>query len=107
MIKWVEVKKGDKIVFNSGNGRGSIVKVKNKGYHFMPAKIGMRLNGEKSPIGKLEMFILTDIKWFKFEDEYITNCYVTRCKDNTSFLISDRNLQRYFSKTQLSSLGGI
>ena len=107
MIKWVEVKKGDKIIFNSDNGRGSIVKIKNKGFHFMPAKIGMRLNGIISPIGKLEIFIVSDFKWFKFEDEYITNCYVTRCKDNTSFLISDRNLQRYFSKTEQSRLGGI
>ena len=67
MTKWVEVKKGDKIIFNSDNGKGSVVKIKNKGYCFMPAKIGMRLNGEKSPIGKFEMFILTDFKWFKFE----------------------------------------
>lgn len=107
MTQWVEVKKGDRIVFNAENGRGSVVKIENKGRYFMPAKIGMRLNGEKSPIGRFEPFIITDFKWFKFEDDHIINCYLTRCSDNTQFTISNRNLQRYFSKSSLSSLSGI
>lgn len=106
MTKWVEVKKGDRIIFKSGNGKGSVVKVKNKGFYFMPAKIGMRLNGVKSPIGNSELFVITDFVVLKYEGEYLVNCHLTRCKDSTQFIVNERNLQRYFSKINQSSLGG-
>lgn len=105
MTQWVEIKKGDKIVFNSGHGKGSVVKVKNKGHYFMPAKVGMRLSGDKSPIARYEEFVVTDLDWFKFKNKYVHNCYLTRCHDNVLFIVSYDHLQRYFSKTNRSSLG--
>ena len=105
MTKWVEVRKGDRIVFKEKNGKGSVVKVKNKGFYFMPAKIGMRLNGAKSPIGKSELFIVNDFVVIKYEGEYLVNCHLTRCKDSTQFIVNERNFQKYFAKINQSSLG--
>lgn len=104
MTQWVEAKKGDKIVFSAASGRGSVVSIRNKGFYFMPAKTGMKLNGIKKPIGKFEMFIITDIQVKKFEKHHIVNCHLTRFKDNTSFIVCNKSLQRYFSKINSSSL---
>ena len=59
MIKSTEVKSGDRIVFNHSSGKGSVVRTKNKGYFFMPSKLGMRISGEKSPIARNEIFVFT------------------------------------------------
>ena len=105
MTKWVEVRKSDRIIFKEKNGKGSVVKVENKGFYFMPAKLGMRLSGIKSPIGNSEMFVVSDFEVIKYEGKYMVNCYLTRCKDSIQFIVNERNLQRYFCKINQSSLG--
>ena len=98
MNKIVEIKKGDKIIFKAGNGKGSVVFTKNKGNYFMPAKFGMRIDGIKSPIGKYESFIINNFTTQKFENKYIVKCTLTRCKDYVQFQISEDQLFRNFAK---------
>lgn len=107
MNQWTELKKGDRIVFRAKNGKGSVVKVKNKGHYFMPAKLGMRLRGEKSPIGKFENFVVSDLAYKEFEGKYIMYACLSRCSDSIQFIVNYPDLQRYFAKTNISSLGGI
>ena len=50
MTKYVEIRKGDIIIFNKKTGTGSFVNIKGKGNYFMPSKKEIRLDGQKLPI---------------------------------------------------------
>ena len=104
--KWVEVRNGDSVYFIGNTGEGSVVKTENHGRYFMPAKIGMRIKGVKSPIMKMERFIFADSKVQKVDGcERIIKCFLTRIEDSTVFAVSERQLHRYFGKSNESSLG--
>ena len=98
MNKTVEVKKGDRIIFKAGNGKGSVVMTKNKGNYFMPAKFGMRIDGLKSPIGQSEVFVINNFEVQKFENKHIVKCTLTRCKDCIQFHLSEFILIRLLIK---------
>tara|TARA_B000000557_G_C20677509_1_gene401656 strand:- start:260 stop:592 length:333 start_codon:yes stop_codon:yes gene_type:complete len=105
--KWTEVRYGDYVYFKGKTGTGSVVKTESRGRFFMPAKIGMRIKGEKFPILKNERFILTNSKVLHAEGtDRIIKCFLTRCSDNTTMIISERQFQQYFYKTNQSNLGG-
>jgi hypothetical protein len=104
--KWVELRNGDTVYFIRNSGEGSVVKTESHGRYFMPAKIGMRIKGIKNPIMKFEKFIFTNSRVQKSEGcERIVKCYLTRIEDSTIFAISERQLHKYFGKSNESSLG--
>tara|TARA_Y100000589_G_scaffold312055_1_gene331975 strand:- start:941 stop:1261 length:321 start_codon:yes stop_codon:yes gene_type:complete len=99
-----EVKTSDILLFKENHGKGSIVKVKNRGYYFMPAKFGMRIKGEKKPIAKFERFVFNGYVVQKFDKDRIIKCYLTRLEDGTNFAISETELYNYFCKSSRSFL---
>lgn len=104
--KWVELRNGDSVYFIGNSGTGSVVKTESHGRYFMPAKVGMRIKGEKSPIAFRERFIFTASKIQKVDGcERIIKCFLTRIEDSTIFAVSERQLHKYFGKTNESSLG--
>ena len=103
----VELKKGDLVFFKENHGQGSVVKIKSKGLYFMPAKFGMRISGEKSPIAKFEKFVFNDYVVQKKTNKRIIKCNLTRISDGTQFAISENELYNYFCKTNNSFLGDI
>mgnify|MGYP006892426384 CR=1 FL=1 len=104
--KWVEVRNGDTVYFIGNSGSGSVVKTENHGRYFMPAKVGMRIKGEKSPISNMEKFIFTNSTIQKVDgSERIIKCLLTRIEDSTVFAISESQMHRYFGKSNESSLG--
>ena len=104
--RWVELRNGDSVCFIGNSGTGSVVKTERHGRYFMPAKVGMRIKGEKSPILRMERFIFTESKIQKVDGcNRIIKCFLTRIEDSTIFAISERQLHKYFGKTNESSLG--
>lgn len=108
MTKWVEIRNGDTILFKQKTGKGSVVFTANHGNFFMPAKIGMRIKGNKKPIQKNEEFIFNEsIVQSVSGTTRVVKCTLTRKLDNSSFYISEMDLMRYFSKSNRSNLGGL
>ena len=108
MNKWVEIKTNDILIFNSKTGSGSVVETANHGRYFMPAKIGMRLKGEKKPIVRNERFIFSNAKVQKVDgSNRIVKFTLLREIDGTIFSISENDIQTYFAKSPRSSLGGM
>jgi len=104
-MKYTEVKENDIMIFSSPTGTGSVVKTENHGYYFMPAKIGMRLKGKKSPILKNERFVFTNYRVQKADSGgRIIKCILTRLSNGTNFAISEDFFHRYFKKIDLSNL---
>lgn len=107
MTKWVETKNNDSLYFSAETGKGSIVETEKHGRYFMPAKIGMRLKGKKSPIRKYERFTFSGYKIQKVEgNRRVLKFFLIREFDGHMFAISEENAQKYFSKSSESSLGG-
>lgn len=105
---YTELKNNDLIVFNQKTGSGSIVETKNHGCYFMPAKIGMRLSGIKTPLRKNEQFIYNNYVVQKAEGfDRIIKLFITRIQDGKVFAISEDQLHKNFAKLNRSSLGGI
>ena len=106
-IKWIEVKNGDAVYFKEKTGSGSVVKTKNHGRYFMPAKIGMRIKGEINPIEKHERFIFQNSKVQMVDgSSRIVKCFLVRVSDNSNLAISEQQLMQYFYKKDESSLSG-
>ena len=107
MIKWVEIRQGDTILFKEKTGKGSVVFTSNNGNYFMPAKVGMRIKGVKKPIEKNEEFIFNgSTVQAASGTSRIVKCELLRLSDNISFFVSEMDLMAYFSKSDKSSLGG-
>ena len=107
MIKWVEIRQGDTILFKEKTGKGSVVFTSNNGNYFMPAKVGMRIKGIKKPIEKNEEFIFNgSTVQAASGTSRIVKCELLRLSDNISFFVSEMDLMAYFSKSDKSSLGG-
>ena len=92
-----ELKPSDVVVFNSESGTGSFVKVKNKGIYFMPAKKGLRLEGEVKPISKGERFIYIDYEILKRESPRILRMSLMRQNSGEKCFISENDLFNYFA----------
>jgi uncharacterized protein YehS (DUF1456 family) len=106
--KWIEVRKGDYVYFKFKSGKGSVVKTDYHGNFFMPAKIGMRIKGEKYPILEDEAFIMNNSKVQKVEkSERIVKIFLTRISDGVEFAVSETQFQQYFCKKDESNLGAI
>jgi len=104
-MKYTEVKENDILTFSGASGSGSVVKTQQHGYYFMPAKIGMRLKGIKSPILKNERFVFTSYRVQKADSEgRIIKCILTRLSNGTNFAVSEDFFHRYFKKIDLSNL---
>jgi hypothetical protein len=103
----VELKKGDIVYFKENHGHGSVVKIKNKGFYFMPAKLGMRISGEKNPIARFERFVFNDYVVQKQNNKRIIKCYLTRLHNGTQFAISENELYSYFCKADVSFLSEV
>ncbi len=98
--KWVEVKNSDIVVFTGKTGTASFTTIKDKGTYFMPAKIGMRLDGYKIPIMQNEPFIYSGYNELgEDRKNNIVKISMIRLKTNQSCSISYYNFQKYFSKT--------
>jgi len=107
MIKWVEIRQGDTILFKEKTGKGSVVFTSSNGNYFMPAKVGMRIKGVKKPIAKNEEFIFNgSTVQATSGTSRIVKCELLRLSDNISFFVSEMDLMSYFSKSDKSSLGG-
>lgn len=107
MTRWVEIRKGDSIVFKRKTGKGSVVFTESNGNYFMPAKIGMRIKGFVKPIQRSEEFIFNDSAVQSVTGSTrVVKCTLTRKVDNTTFFISEMDLMRYFEKPDRSNLGG-
>lgn len=107
MIKWVEIRQGDTILFKEKTGKGSVVFTSSNGNYFMPAKVGMRIKGVKKPIAKNEEFIFNgSTVQAASGTSRIVKCELLRLSDNISFFVSEMDLMTYFSKSDKSSLGG-
>ena len=108
MSIWVELKNNDILIFNQVSGSGSVVETKNHGRYFMPAKIGMRLKGEKKPIARNERFVFNGAQVQQTSgSSRIVKFFLLRELDGTLFAISENDAQSYFAKTSASSLGGL
>ena len=106
--KWVEVRNGDYVYFMGKRGQGSVVETDCHGNFFMPAKIGMRIKGEKYPILKDEAFIMNNSKVQKVDkSERIVKIFLTRVDDGMQFAISETQFHQYFCKKDESSLGAV
>jgi hypothetical protein len=106
MRRWSEVRNGESVYFMGKTGSGSVVKTEFHGRYFMPAKVGMRIKGEKKPIIKWEKFIFNSSRVQKAEGtERIVKCFLTRVSDSTVMAISEKQFMQYFSKSEQSSLG--
>jgi hypothetical protein len=104
MTKFVEIRKGDVIVFNSKSGTGSFVNLKNKGIYFMPAKKETRLDGQKFPIKRNEAFIFSGYELLEAKGSTrTTKIILTRVITNQTCFISEYYLHKYFSKPENSS----
>ena len=104
MAKFVEIRKGDVIVFNSKTGNGSFVNIKNKGAYFMPAKKETRLDGQKMPIKRNEPFIFLGSEVLEAKGSTRTlKIVLTRLKTNQTCYISEYYLHKYFSKPENQS----
>ena len=104
-MKYTEVKENDVVTFSAKSGSGSVVKTKSHGYYFMPAKLGMRLKGDISPILKNERFVFTSYRVQKADSEgRIIKCILTRLSNGTNFAVSEDFFHRYFKKIDLSNL---
>ncbi len=98
--KWVEIKNGDVVLFTHKTGTASFTTIKDKGTYFMPAKIGMRLDGYKIPILKEEAFIYNGYTELGEDRKTcIVKIDITRLKTNQMCSLSYHNFQKYFSKT--------
>ena len=101
MGRFVELRKGDIIIFNRESGKGSFVNIKNKGNYFMPAKKQTRLDGQKLPIQKDEPFIFLGSEILKVSGSYrMLKVILTRMKTNQSCYITEYHLHQYFSKPE-------
>ena len=106
--KWAEIRSGSYIYFKGKRGQGSVVKTKNHGNYFMPAKIGMRIKGEKFPILSDELFIMNDLKIQKVsKSDRIIKILLTRISDGMNFAISETHVIEYFYKKDESNLGAM
>lgn len=106
--KWGEVRNGDSVYFKGKTGTGSVVKTKNHGRYFMPAKLGMRIKGEINPIIKNERFIFSGSKvQFVEGSDRIVKCFITRVTDNSIVAISEKQFMQYFYKTNQTNFGDI
>lgn len=106
--KWIEIRNGDICYFIGKNGTGSVVETQSHGSYFVPAKMGMRIKGNKNPIRKHESFILTNSEVQKVDKcDRIVKVFLTRMLDGKEFAISEKQFQQYFGKSEQSSLGGI
>ena len=98
--KWVEIKNGDVVLFTGKTGTASFTTLKDKGTYFMPAKIGMRLDGYKIPILKDEAFIYNG--YTELGDDRktcVVRINIMRLKTNQACSLSMYSFQKYFSKT--------
>jgi hypothetical protein len=101
--KWVEIKNGDVCIFTGKTGTASFTTIKNKGTYFMPAKIGMRLDGYKIPITENEPFIYNGYTELgKDRKENLIKIDVVRLKTNQACSMSYYDFRKYFSKTDHS-----
>tara|TARA_B100001989_G_C24321753_1_gene355522 strand:- start:287 stop:619 length:333 start_codon:yes stop_codon:yes gene_type:complete len=101
MKRFVEIRKGDVILFNQESGRGSFVNIKNKGIYFMPAKKQTRLDGQKLPIKKNEPFIFLGSEILNVSGSYrMLKVMLTRMKTNQTCFITEYHLHQYFSKPE-------
>tara|TARA_Y100000310_G_C20406969_1_gene680119 strand:+ start:232 stop:588 length:357 start_codon:yes stop_codon:yes gene_type:complete len=101
--KWDEVRRGDIVLFTGKTGAASFTTLKDKGTYFMPAKIGMRLDGYKIPILRNEAFIYNG--YTELGNDRKTNVVrinVVRLKTNQSCSLSMYSFQKYFAKTNES-----
>lgn len=94
-----ELRQGDLVSFKKKSGSGSFVKVENKGYYFMPAKIDMRLEGEdKKPIQKNEIFVYSGYKLLLTEeDKRAVRISLVRETTGQLCFISENDLHNYFN----------
>tara|TARA_Y100000992_G_C21062561_1_gene394856 strand:- start:123 stop:443 length:321 start_codon:yes stop_codon:yes gene_type:complete len=102
-----ELKISDILYFKESHGKGSIVKVKNRGCYFVPAKFGMQIKGEKKPIAKFEKFVFNNYVVQKHDRNRIIKCFLTRLEDGVDFAISENELYNYFCKSSRGTLNDI
>ena len=101
MTRFVEIRKGDVIIFNKESGKGSFVNIKNKGTYFMPAKKQTRLDGQKFPIQKNEPFIFLGSEVLEVTGpNRMLKVMLTRMKTNQTCYITEYHLHQYFSKPE-------
>ena len=101
-----ELKASDVLVFNKESGSGSFVKVVGKGNYFMPAKKGLRLEGNKKPIVRNEKFVYIDYEVLKRESPRTVRIGLVRVLTGEKCYISENDLDRYFIYSQDQSLHG-
>jgi hypothetical protein len=101
MNKYVEIRKGDIIIFNSVSGSGSFVSIKNKGNYFMPAKKEIRLDGQKLPVKRNEPFIYVGSELLEAKGATrMVKIILTRIKTNQECALNEYQLHRYFAKPE-------
>ena len=97
--KFVEIRKGDIIIFKGESNSACFTTIENKGTYFSPNKEGMSLKGISIPITKYEVFTYSGYEYLgKLEDEGIFKCTINRVKTGQACFINERDMQRYFSK---------
>jgi|TARA_B100000902_G_C27106159_1_gene811250 hypothetical protein len=101
MVKYVEIRKGDIIIFNSKSGSGSFVYLRNKGNYFMPAKRELRLDGQKLPIKLNEPFVYLGSEVLETKGATrMVRISLTRLKTNQACIVNEYHLHKYFSKPE-------
>ena len=101
MTRFVEIRKGDIIIFNKETGTGSFVYLKNKGNYFMPSKKQTRLDGQKLPVKIHEPFVYLgcEVLETKGPTRMVKIC-LNRMKTNQTCFVNEYHLHQYFSKPE-------
>jgi hypothetical protein len=96
-MKFKEIKTSEIVFFKEPTGTGSVVNVPGKGFYFMPAKKGLRLEGEKKPIVHGESFVFLNYEVLNYSPgKRNIKIQMSRIQDNTIFSIEEHFFKTYF-----------